>query len=79
MPVTTNEPMTRLHPAVVRPGRCLAHIDVSKLSRAEAAAWLGTASGVDAAGATLAELYELRGKLGKIDAPAQVSAPGLYL
>src|SRR2546423_3573252 len=39
--ITTNEALDRLHPAVVRPGRCLAQVEVGPLSRAEAVAWLG--------------------------------------
>ena len=34
--ITTNEDLERLHPAVVRPGRCLARIEVGPLSRDEA-------------------------------------------
>ena len=58
--ITTNEDLTRLHPAVVRPGRCLAQIEVGRLAPAEAAAWLGTREGIGPYGATLAELYALR-------------------
>jgi hypothetical protein len=58
--ITTNEDLARLHPAVVRPGRCLARIEVPALPFGEAAAWLGTSAGVPADGATLAELYALR-------------------
>lgn len=38
--ITTNEELGRLHPAVVRPGRCLAQIEVGPLPQEEAAAWL---------------------------------------
>ena len=58
--ITTNEPLGRLHEAIVRPGRCLAQIHVGPLARAEAIAWLGTSAGVRADGATLAELCALR-------------------
>ncbi|MGW1059248.1 DUF5925 domain-containing protein [Micromonospora rubida] len=58
--ITTNEDLSRLHPAVVRPGRCLARIEVGPLSYPEATDWLGTAAGVPSVGATLAELYALR-------------------
>jgi hypothetical protein len=58
--ITTNEDLARLHPAVVRPGRCLARVEVPALPYAEATAWLGTPTGVPAGGATLAELYALR-------------------
>jgi hypothetical protein len=33
--ITTNEPLQRLHPAVTRPGRCLAQIEVGPLSSEE--------------------------------------------
>jgi ATP-dependent 26S proteasome regulatory subunit len=64
--LTTNEPLTRLHPAIIRPGRCLAQIEVGPLSRAEAAQWLGTAEGIEGAETTLAELYDLRAATGRI-------------
>jgi hypothetical protein len=54
--ITTNEDLTRLHPAVVRPGRCLAQIEVGRLSAAEATGWLGRPTGP----ATLAELFAAR-------------------
>ncbi|MFB9516916.1 DUF5925 domain-containing protein [Streptomyces purpureus] len=58
--VTTNEDLERLHPAVVRPGRCLARIEVGPLTRQEAVGWLGREDGVGRDGASLAELYALR-------------------
>jgi hypothetical protein len=60
--LTTNEPVTRLHPAVVRPGRCLAEVAFAPLSAAEAGAWLGGEAGVarPERPLTLAELYALR-------------------
>ncbi|MEU3372055.1 DUF5925 domain-containing protein [Streptomyces sp. NPDC006660] len=79
--VTTNEDLERLHPAVVRPGRCLARIEVGPLTRTEAVGWLGTEEGVARDGATLAELYGLR----RGTSPASVPDPragadaGLYL
>jgi ATP-dependent 26S proteasome regulatory subunit len=79
--VTTNEDLERLHPAVVRPGRCLARIEVGRLTRAEAVNWLGTDEGVGRDGATLAELYALR----RGTSPASLPEPrggteaGLYL
>ncbi|MDL4775535.1 MULTISPECIES: DUF5925 domain-containing protein [Thermomonosporaceae] len=54
--ITTNEDLARLHPAVVRPGRCLAQIEVGPLTRAESVAWLdegtegGDGDGVEGAG-----------------------------
>jgi hypothetical protein len=61
--VTTNEPLGRLHPAVSRPGRCAAAIELPAFPPAEAARWLAE-RGADPveAEATLAELYAyLRG------------------
>ncbi|MGK5730162.1 DUF5925 domain-containing protein [Streptomyces sp. URMC 124] len=79
--VTTNEDLERLHPAVVRPGRCLARIEVGPLSRAEAVGWLGTERGVGREGATLAELFALRRGTGPATVPPQPgdSDAGLYL
>ncbi|WUH94255.1 DUF5925 domain-containing protein [Streptomyces sp. NBC_00433] len=77
--ITTNEDLERLHPAVVRPGRCLARIEVGPLNRDEAVNWLGTPEGVGRDGATLAELYALRrGTTSALPVPAQ-AADGLYL
>jgi hypothetical protein len=59
--ITTNEALDRLHPAVVRPGRCLAQVEVGPLPRAEAVAWLGDSGArVGSHEATLAELFALR-------------------
>ena len=38
--ITTNEPVKELHPAVRRPGRCLADIEFAPLSIQEAESWL---------------------------------------
>ncbi|WP_278265125.1 DUF5925 domain-containing protein [Nocardia sp. AG03] len=62
--ITTNEDLSRLHPAVVRPGRCLAQLEVGRLTAAEAHDWLtrqnhdGDRTFTD--GATLAELVAHR-------------------
>ncbi|MFC9897059.1 DUF5925 domain-containing protein [Nocardia sp. NPDC127579] len=64
--ITTNENLSRLHPAVIRPGRCLAQLEVGRLSSAEATAWLDREL-IDRArppvgpdGMSLAELIEAR-------------------
>jgi hypothetical protein len=75
--ISTNEDLARLHPATVRPSRCLAQIEVGPMTRAEAATWLGRSDGIGAYGATLAELYALRE--GEPAAPAERPATGMYL
>ncbi|MFI1864982.1 DUF5925 domain-containing protein [Streptomyces jumonjinensis] len=79
--VTTNEDLERLHPAVVRPGRCLARIEVGALTRAEAVSWLGSEEGVGREGSTLAELYALRRGSSPTSIPDQHQGAdaGLYL
>lgn len=78
--VTTNEDLERLHPAVVRPGRCLARIEVGPLTRAESVAWLGREEGVGHDGSTLAELFALRRGTSAVGMPEQRTAEaGLYL
>ncbi|MEU5192230.1 DUF5925 domain-containing protein [Streptomyces klenkii] len=80
--VTTNEDLERLHPAVVRPGRCLARIEVGPLSRGEAVGWLGSEEGVGREGATLAELFALRRGSGPASVPPSRDGgadAGLYL
>lgn len=51
--ITTNEPLGRIHPAVVRPGRCLAQVAFGPLPAAQASALLGR---VVAGPMTLAEV-----------------------
>lgn len=78
--ITTNEDLNRLHPAVVRPGRCLAQVEIGRLDAAQAARWLGGtgAAAVGTGGATLAELFALRD--GRHVEPSEPSAStGLYL
>ena len=47
--LTTNEEIDRLHPALVRPGRCLAAISFSEFAPDEAARWLGPGTTTPAA------------------------------
>jgi Domain of unknown function (DUF5925)/ATPase family associated with various cellular activities (AAA) len=77
--ITTNEDLASLHPAVVRPGRCLASIEVGRLSYAEAVSWLGTSTDVGPDGATLAELYALKTGAQPMTVTALPPATGLYL
>ncbi|WP_067171627.1 DUF5925 domain-containing protein [Microtetraspora niveoalba] len=92
--ITTNEDLNQLHPAVVRPGRCLAQIEIGRLAQDEAVAWLnappgepggsgsgapyGAVAGVGPEGATLAELFALREGRG-LTAPETTASTGLYL
>lgn len=74
--ITTNEDLYQLHPAVVRPGRCLAQIEVGRLTADEATAWLGRHSGP----ATLAELYAERdGNMPALAVPQPTASTGQYL
>ncbi|MFJ3902762.1 DUF5925 domain-containing protein [Streptomyces sp. NPDC090025] len=78
--VTTNEDLERLHPAVIRPGRCLARVEVGPLTRPEAVEWLGREDGIGREGATLAELFALRRGVTGPGMPEQrATSPGLYL
>ena len=78
--LTTNEPLSSLHPAVVRPGRCLAEVEFLPFSPAEASQWWGPGGPGTTSDLTLAELYERRGDVVRIAAgrPAG-AAPGAYL
>jgi hypothetical protein len=62
--ITTNEDIQALHPAVTRPGRCLANLHVGPLGAAEANEWLGVENHV-AIPQTLAELYQLKSLMEK--------------
>jgi hypothetical protein len=77
--ITTNEDLASLHPAVVRPGRCLASIEVGRLPYPEAVGWLGTPTGIGPDGATLAELYALKTGARPVTVAAPTPATGLYL
>jgi len=59
--ITTNEPLATLHPAVTRPGRCIANLNIGKLNISEANMWLAGRGSTEHAHdhMTLAELYEL--------------------
>ncbi|WP_280220848.1 DUF5925 domain-containing protein [Nocardia neocaledoniensis] len=83
--VTTNEDLSRLHPAVVRPGRCLAQLEVGRLSALEAQDWLirndcATGDPVPADGATLAQLVARRdGEILIQSVTRETSGGGMYL
>lgn len=81
--ITTNEPLDRLHPAVTRAGRCMAQLSIGRLSRAEARVWLdqpGAGSRLGPEGATLAELFALRGEIDPIsELEPSAAAGGSYV
>jgi SpoVK/Ycf46/Vps4 family AAA+-type ATPase len=76
--ITTNEPLGRLHPAVVRPGRCLAEIEFPLLGREEAAALLDPGQDVDRE-LSLAEVFERRGDVTRLSSRAPEGSTGQYL
>jgi hypothetical protein len=87
--ITTNEDLRRLHPAVTRPGRCLAQVEVGPFPPAEAAQWLrGTgrhqpglaAPAIVTSPVTLAELYALSsGRMAASEAGRHAESTGQYL
>lgn len=78
--ITTNEDLSRLHPAVTRPGRCLARVELGPLPYDQACDWLGRRDDIGSGGATLAELYALRdGSEPVVLAAAPPPPPGMYL
>ncbi|WP_448616253.1 DUF5925 domain-containing protein [Modestobacter sp. URMC 112] len=75
--LTTNEDVGSLHPAITRPGRCLSAVDFTRLSPAEARAWLGPGGAAPPRPATLAELYALREQ--RTALTGRAPEPGGYL
>ncbi|MBB5911380.1 hypothetical protein BJY24_000247 [Nocardia transvalensis] len=80
--ITTNENLSHLHPAVIRPGRCLAQLEVGPLAPAEARTWLDRELGdrprpmVGPDGMTLAELIAARDDSSRIEALPPGPEPG---
>lgn len=64
--LTTNEELNRVHPALIRPGRCLARVEFTRFPVAEARAWLPVTARSPEQPITLAELFELRGDVARI-------------
>ncbi len=78
--LTTNEQLHRIHPALTRPGRCLARVEFPRFSPAEARDWLPDDCLVPDQELTLAELYEHAGQLDRIgERQAQPQPFGQYL
>ena len=64
--LTTNEELNRIHPALTRPGRCLARVEFSSFTPAEAAEWLPAGIAPPTRPTPLAEMFELAGDLERI-------------
>ncbi|HXA74757.1 MAG TPA: ATP-binding protein [Acidimicrobiales bacterium] len=77
--ITTNEPLSTLHPAVVRAGRCIAQIEVGNLDGVEAQAWLGHSLPERAEGYSLAELVALRDGTEPLRSTTPPASVGQYL
>lgn len=78
--LTTNERLDGLHPALTRPGRCLAEIEFDRFSAEEGAQWLGDESCSPASPLTLAELIEsTRPDYQIISVRDKCDSVGLYL
>jgi hypothetical protein len=75
--LTTNSQLSSLHPAIVRPGRCLAVTEFRRFSATEARTWLGQEATVRGA-MTLAEMFQERGELDRIGELTE-HATGQYL
>lgn len=63
--LTTNERMGLVHPAISRPGRCLANIEFLPFTKTAAETWLrehGRSERIEGDEATLAELYAMCGQ-----------------
>lgn len=75
--VTTNEPFGDLHPAISRPGRCLAHLEFGLFPPEEASKWLGRRVSEPM---TLADMYEARAEVQpQITKDREEFRPGMYV
>lgn len=79
--LTTNEPVNKLHPAVVRPGRCLAQIEFVRFTADQADRWLASHdhSGRVNEDTTLAELINRAGNAVQIANGVSQVEVGTYL
>lgn len=68
--ITFNEEVTRIDPAFLRPGRCVARVEFGKFPPADAAAWFRTHGEELLAGKDLMTLAELYGKLHGKESPS---------
>ena len=76
--VTTNEPLEGIHPAVIRPGRCLANIEFRKFNKQEGSLWLnGDGENIEVTDDySLAELYHKRGEIESVQLEADKPSIG---
>ena len=78
--LTTNEDIVALHPALTRPGRCLAKVEFRPFTADQARAWLpDPTTALPSTSPTLAELFEAAGPTTRIATQDDTPAPGLYL
>ena len=75
--LSTNEPITRIHPALTRPGRCLAQVHFDRLDRRDSARWLGSEP-PPGESFSLAELFRIASGEDTLH-HAGPPAPGQYL
>ena len=73
--ITTNRPLSEMHEALRRPGRCIANIEFSKFTAPEASSWLGSPVSEEM---SLAELYETQ-KTTQIQTKKETASTGQYL
>lgn len=75
--ITTNEPLGKLHPAALRPGRAMATLEFAPLAVAEARAWLAERGLERELGSpvTIAELHAMLAGGSAAGAPAPTRAP----
>jgi hypothetical protein len=77
--LTTNEDIQRIHPALTRPGRCLARVEFARFTPEQARRWLPETVAAADSPATLAELFERRGDLQRIGDVDPAPHRGQYL
>lgn len=80
MLMTTNDPITTLHPAIVRPGRCLSEVKFDKLPAHHANQWLKSHE-IDETvtePVTLGELYAMKGEYLQKEIKEETST-GMYM
>lgn len=81
MLMTTNDSINELHPAIVRPGRCLSEVHFQALPVDQANAWL-TKHGIDdhvTQPTTLGELYAMKGEYLQEEVEQELAPTGMYM